>query len=436
MTKVLILGAGISGLCAAYELNKKGIETTILEARDRIGGRIHTIREPFADGQYAEAGAMVVPDSHQLTKHYIRQFNLQLLESGPVYPALYLRNGHRTIGADSPQELQKRFLGPWVDRVLTSLSSPEWPGELRSLDHLTLEEFLTRQGVSQELIAQLRMEYIDEWGDGIGSYSALSGLYDLARGRSGSLFRIQNGSESLTQAFASHIPRIRLNCSVKRIAQTPVEVQITFSENHTLQSERADLLICTIPFSVLDRVEMDMPVEKRNAISELGYTSVCRIYAQVSERFWEAENLTGFGYTDEDFFSVFHSTATQRGPKGILEAYVSGPLSRKLSALSSSDRLREALTRMEKIHPQIRSFLIQATSICWDNDPCAGGAYSWFKPGQMTGLLAAIQSSVGQIHFAGDHTSMLPGWMQGALESSMRVVDEIVARTSRPPCAG
>src|SRR5512132_538157 len=82
--KILIIGAGMAGLCAGYELTQLGHDVTILEARTRPGGRVHTLREPFSDGLYAEAGAARIPDNHDLTLKYLKLFDVPL---EPMYPS-------------------------------------------------------------------------------------------------------------------------------------------------------------------------------------------------------------------------------------------------------------------------------------------------------------------------------------------------------------
>jgi monoamine oxidase len=433
MSKVIVLGAGISGLCAAYELSQNGFEVVILEARDRIGGRVHTIRQPFEQGQFAEAGALVVPDSHSLTKKYLTDFGIALSPAPSNLPAVYRVAGRTWIGtgeeANSPGFLQNKYLGPYIQQVAASLTTHPWPPDsVKAMDDLSLYQFLRNDGISSEEISRLRMEYIDEWGDGIESYSALSGFYDLARGRSSSLFRIKEGSDQLPNAFASRLSNIHLNSPVHQVNQTKDGIEVLFSENGHLQKQQSDFLICTIPYSVLSGVKLDLPSEKRNAIQELGYTSVARVYAQFKERFWLDQGLSGYAYTDHEFLSIFHSTANQDGHAGILEAYISGALARKISSMNESERIEKTLSLLEELHPEMRKHLLTTASICWDQDPWAGGAYSWFKPGQMTNLLPVLGRSSGRIHFAGDHTSSLPGWMQGALESAHRVAAEIKAK--------
>ncbi len=373
---------------------------------------------------------MIIPDTHDLTKKYLSDFNIPLVPAPSNSPSVYNIKGKRSIGTrddpDSPSSLQKKYFTPFIEKVTASLSTNAWPpGDLEAFDKINLYEFLIDQKIPEEEIARLRMEYIDEWGDGIGSYSALSGFYDLARGRTNLLFRIAGGSDRFPAAFADRLPVVLLNRPVHSITQTDQHVEIAFSENGTLQTQRSDFVVCTIPFSILDKTEMDLSSEKWNVIHELGYTSVSRVYAQVRNRFWSEEGLSGCGYTDHEFLSVFHSTANQPGPAGILEAYLSGKLSQKISAMNEVDRIETTLRWMEGLHPQLKNHIVNTTSICWDNDPLAGGAYSWFKPGQMTNLLPRLGLPDRRIHFAGDHTSALPGWMQGALESAHRAVAEI-----------
>jgi monoamine oxidase len=120
----------------------------------------------------------------------------------------------------------------------------------------------------------------------------------------------------------------------------------------------------------------------------------------------------------------------QPGPRGVLEAYVAGDRARKLSAMNADDRFNFTVNQMQIIHPSLRKHLEGGTSVCWDNEQWSRGAYAWFRPVEMTSMMPHIAAPEGRIHFAGDHTSPSPGWMNGALHSGNRVAHEVAARQS------
>jgi monoamine oxidase len=121
------------------------------------------------------------------------------------------------------------------------------------------------------------------------------------------------------------------------------------------------------------------------------------------------------------------ATFGQRGVRGILESYMAGPAARQAAALGEEDRPASTLGDMEKVFPGIRAHYEGGTSYCWDQDPWAQGDYAWFKPGQVATLLPHLARAEGRVHFAGEHTSAWPGWMQGALASGYRAAQEVNA---------
>lgn len=189
--RIAIIGAGLAGLVAGYELKRRGHDVVIFEARSRPGGRVHTIREPFSGGQRAEAGAMFIPSSHDLTIKYARQFGLRLhpIPARALSPTLYLHGRRiapeRPRGYDWPVELSSRerrmtldemseaYLSPVLDRLGNPRAAGWPPPRLQELDGQSYADFLRRRGASPGAIELLRLNDADLIGDGIESVSAL-----------------------------------------------------------------------------------------------------------------------------------------------------------------------------------------------------------------------------------------------------------------------
>jgi monoamine oxidase len=444
---ILILGAGLAGLSAAYKLTQAGHEVTILEARTRAGGRVHTLREPFADNLHAEAGAMFIPQSHNLTMQYVRLFHLPLVAVPAQHrlPSFYLHGKRINPGAagriDWPLDLspEEKRLGlggmteKYVIRVLREMGdavSPAWPPDrLKKYDQMTYAEFLRSQGASSEAVRLLRLNDADLTGDGVDHVSALMVLREAALNLdSGQLYTIRGGTDLLPKALAARLKsKIRYGSRVTRVEQDAQGVRAIYLRADVQETIAADYLICTIPFSVLKEIEVSPKLSpaKQRAIRELPYTSAARVYLQSRREFWTGEGLGISAYTDLPVMAIVNSTLNQKGTRGILDSYMTGEHARRVTGMKETERLGYTLNYVERVYPEIRKNFEGGTSVCWDEDEWARGAYAWFRPGQMSDLLPHIARPEGRLHFAGEHASSWPGWMQGAFQSGHRAAGEI-----------
>lgn len=363
--KVIIIGAGLAGLSAAYELIQAGHDVTILEARLRPGGRVYTLREHFSDGLHVEVGAGRIRHSHGWTHKYVKLFKLSLV---PFYP---------TKLANVLYAQGKRSKFNRIEEVDVSL-----------------------------LIPKLRNE---------------------AKARSAEVeMKIRGGNDLLPKAFAVRLAdKIFYGSPVVKIEQDMQGVNATVLRDGTYTSLTGDRLICTIPFPALKQMEFSprLSPQKENAIQQLGYVAGGRIFLQSRSRYWEQDGCNGFALTEDT--EVWHSTFDQPSRRGILTCYPAGNPTRKLLAMGQNERFGFARSQIESIHPGINHHLEGSFGYFWDEDEWARGAVS--NPGAEN--LAAIRPFVvqpeGRIHFAGEHASSAPAWMQGALESGNRVAQEI-----------
>jgi monoamine oxidase len=447
--KVIVLGAGLAGLAAGFELTQAGHDVTILEARARPGGRVQTLRESFSGGLRAEAGAIFIPNNHQLTLKYTKLFKLSLEPATPLFEArLFYVRGRRVVanwGVDvewpydlTPVERKLGRLGMWQEYISSGLgrlgdvTTAGWPADRRldALDRMSASEFLRSQGASEAAVALLRVGYLDLIGDGVDSYSALLMLRHLAlRQTEAYRFAIRDGTDTLPKAFAERLAaRIRYESPVVSIEPGETSATVVVGRHDQHQRLTADHIICTIPFSVLRHIDVSPPfsVRKTAAIAQLPYTSITRVYLEFRRKAaWTTDNLYITAATDLPIKWVFEHTLNQPGLRGILEAQAAGAEGRRLTRMSDGDRILFALSQLEQIFPGIREDFEHGASKSWDDDPWARGAFAYFRPGQMLSLLPHIARPEGRVHFAGEHTSPWSGWMQGALESGLRAAREI-----------
>ena len=424
--RIVVIGAGLAGLCSAFELANAGHDVTIFEARARPGGRILTLREPFADGLYAEAGAMTISSSHALTLRYARLFELPLVEVKDA-PGAFITHiqGQRV---DRPASA-RRYFGEAL-AAAAGADAPDWPpASLRQYDAMTVGDLWRKNGASEDVLAVLRLGFLGLLGDGIDAVSALNGLRETAlRVPTDLHYRIDGGNDKLPKAFASRLrDRIHYGAPVVRIVHGAASVRLSVKDASGLHEVTADRAICAVPFTTLRDVEISpafSPLTQR-AIVEALSTSVTRTFLQCRTRFWTAGGLSGGASTDLPVTSLSHVTHTQPGSRAILESYTAGANARRLAAMPLDERLAFVVDQGTRIFPELRSQFEGGTSISWGSDPWAKGAYAWFKPGQLALLPPRADQAQGRVHFAGDHTSAFPGWMQGALASAGRVVQEI-----------
>lgn len=439
--RVVVLGAGLSGLVAGYELTQAGHDVIILEAQRRAGGRVFTLRADFSDGLYAEAGAARIPDNHELTLHYAKLFGLTL---DPFYPStlanVTLVRGKR-IRTPAGQSLdlaevpltlsaEERKLGmygiakKYVEPSIRAIASPARI-DSRALDSTTLSQFLRKQGASEGAIELLESPFITPENDRTSLLWLLGELFHMASETK--RYKIRGGNDQLPKAFAQKLAdKIHYGSQVARIERRSDAVRVSVLEAAKPAAVEADFAICCIPFPALRKVEVTpaFSEKKRQAIAELNYDSVTRVILQSRTRYWEKDGCNGFGTSDLPQ-EIWHPTFDQPGPRGLLLSYMFGPLARRVAAMNEAEQLAFAVENMDKAHPGLGPNLEGAVTKIWDTDPWAGGAYALPSVGQVTTLCADIAHPEGRVHFAGEHTSSLTGWMQGALESGLRAAREI-----------
>jgi monoamine oxidase len=441
--RVVILGAGLAGLSAGWELKNAGHDVTILEAQLRPGGRVHTIREGFSDDLYAEAGAARIPISHTITREWIKHFGLELEPFVPTeLSQVALLKGKRVkIPADKPldmsqvpldltpeerkiglDDLDEHYYGELLKKI-GEATSEDWPPEIMRLADVSMADFLRKRGASDDAIHYMML--------GFGQAAALYMIRENSFILSGAKSKIKGGTDQLPRAFAAKLSDgIRYGCVVEHIERGEGRVRVSYRRAGLLDHVEAETVICTIPYGVLRRIAVtpEWTPEKRKVIDNLYYGPVVRTTFQVRRRYWEDEGLNGFGSSDKNFV-VWHPTHGKPGRRGLLQAYVFEDYAHQLSELSEGDRMERMIGDMDEVHPGLRLHLETVVTKCWLNDPWQRGAYTVYLPGQQEWYAETCKRE-GRVWFAGEHTSPWPGWMQGALASGIGVAHEINAESN------
>lgn len=462
-TKVVILGAGVSGMAAAYELGKAGYDCTVLEARGRVGGRNFTLRRGaqldldgrprqvcgFSDGQYFNAGAGRIPTHHTATLGYCREFgvatevevnmcNSALIQSDRVNAGkpIVLRQaildyrGHvaellakcgqsgaldATLGADDR------------DRLMAGLKS--WAGLTEKLVYPGTENagFLTPPAAGAQAgqaVAPLPLSLVDD-----KFVMGAAGFAD-AIDMQATMQQPVGGMDRIPAAFHARLGKVvRLNSEVRAIRRQGNGVAVTYADTATGKTAtvQADYCICTLPFSVLAGIDNDFSPDrqaaiKRNAVLGDGYK-----VAFQSPRFWEQEDriFGGLSFTERDTLMTWYPSDRLNSDEGVIVAgyaFDGKAGSRDLDAQYAYGR-----ETVEKLHPGRSGQLHAPIAIQWSRVKYSQGAWLFLAESDPAGY-ALMSDADGPFYFAGEHLSHIPAWQQGAFTSAHRVVNLIAAR--------
>lgn len=466
--KVIVVGAGLAGLTAGYELEQKGHTVTLLEADPKhLGGRVRTQR--FANGRYGELGAMRIPKQHDLTRKYVTAFGLKLRPFVNSNPEAYtVARGKKVRQKDAAQLAAAYKLDLWergkssdalweraVTEPLKKLTdaerkdlfavTPKTPA-VRNLDRLSLRQLFQNAGLSDEAIEYLAVTQSEET---LFHTAATEVLRDeVLEVYSQDLDEIVGGLDELPKAFAAKLrTKPRTGCEVTEIVQNPDRGTVTarYTEGGQEKEVAADYLVCAVPLSVLGRVKLAPAFSpaKQRAIRQLHYESATKVLLDCATRCWEKDDgifgggtitdlPTGMTYYPSD--NPTRDAKVSAGPGVLLASYSWGMASRRLAVGSPEEVVKRTVKHLSAVHPGLaeKGAVLDSAVWNWDTHRWTAGGFAWFLPGQHTEFHRHLLEPEGRIVLAGEHASLAHSWMQGAIESGLHAVQSILELSKKP----
>ena len=406
---VAIVGGGLAGLRCAEALCADGLDVVVLEARDRVGGRVLSHR--FGDGQTCERGAEFIDSNHAEVLALAARLGLTLTDrSADLDPAATLIDaGGRAVPMSMHASIQPD-MARWLEAVAAvgDDDADEW-GNLADLIHSLDLSVLSRLAIGRHV----RTEYMlppEEVGQRFaGRLTRLQGA-----GRA-ECHRVVGGNDQLATRLAARLgDAVRTGVVVQSIDADAGAIRLMTGETMT-----AATIVAAVPLPVLSRIWPAMPLE----LGAVGYGVGGKISVQFDRRIWRDYASNGEVLTERAWGHLWETTDDQTGDRGVLTNLLSSHDGAAFAALPEApDRL---VAEIDRLFPGAKGLAGERVHTDWTNDPFSLGAYSCFGPGQLTAAMPLMHVPHGRLWLAGEHTDEFSGFMEGALRSGARVAATI-----------
>lgn len=472
--KVAILGAGIAGMTAAYELSKAGCDCTILEARNRAGGRCWTIRGgdiireldseqlcrfESADYLYMNVGPARIPHHHQAVLNYCKDFGVPLQVIVNENRACYFHDDNAFGGKPI---LNRRVVndsrGYIAELLAKAISQNALEKEVSAEDKERILEMVKsfgRLNAEGRYSGSSNSGYIESPAIELQSGKTYAPInfsellksdfwqYKMNFGedynQSATMLEVVGGMDRIAKAFEQRVGQlITYNAKVTEIRKTGSGVRLVYVEQTSgeKRSVDANLAICTIPLSVLHNLDTDFAADYKEAIAvgAKSYVRAVKHGFQSKRRFWEEDDQIygGISWTTQDITQIWYPSVGFQQPTGIIiGGYIwTNEICDRISAIPISQRLQTAVKEGEAIHPGYGDQLKLNTgvSVAWGKIPYSLGGWIEWEEEERERAYRILNSPDGPIYFAGEHLSYLTGWQEGAILSAHKVVREISAQ--------
>jgi monoamine oxidase len=435
--RIIVVGAGFAGLACAYELRSRGYVVTVLEARNRVGGRVLSFKD-MAGGKVVEGGGELIGEKHvhPLWWQYAEKFKLDLRKivwdeknESPIIidgkkiteeegkkiteemeiAKESLNSAAREVNAERPWEtpnadaLDAQSMGDWIRTVQV--------GDLAK--KAIRAEFEGNEGVALERMSYLAFLAMIK-GAGVESY------WDDAE-----THRCAQGNQALADRFVKELGnRVQLGKPVVSIVTGNQRVMVTTQDGQRLTAED---VVLAVPPSVWNKIRFtpELPAALK---PQMGVA--IKYLAGVKKRFWKDAGLTSEALTNADISMTWEATEGQdRGEEAVLTCFSGGPAAERARSRGAVERDAKYRADITAIYADYPENATSARFMDWPADPWVMAAYSFGAPRQMRTVGPALHKGMDTLHFAGEHTSWaFPGYMEGGLHSGVAIAKRLAVR--------
>ncbi len=432
--KVIVVGAGLAGLAAATQLKADGARVTVIEAQDRVGGRVRTLRGAFAEGQHAEAGGDFIDEGQQTIQKLAARHGLTLAPILRHGFAFIRYKGTGSRGRPTVHEAPWGCLARLLEPQITAyrMADKRWDGPIaRLLAAVSVARWLDDVQAAPDVRAAargLRGFFLADPED-LSLLALVDQLASEASGQ-GKMYRIQGGNDQLPLALARSLgEEVHVRAVAQSVMQDKNGVRVAVETSSGASSIKGQYAILAVPATMLRGMDMrpaPPPVQWR-AFHALKYGRVTKAVLQFDRTFWRKRGRAWAFGTDGPTGAVWDANEEQPGRAGIVTLMAGGQASedcRKLVAQEGVDALVGSLRWLGVGSAR----LLHSRLMTWEDDPWVRGGYAFFDSGFDPSLREWLARPHGRVLFAGEHTSVnWQGYMNGAVESGLRAAAEVAA---------
>lgn len=447
---ILIVGAGISGLTAAYRLANAGVPVNIIEARNQVGGRMRSLPKAAGTSITAELGGEYIDTDHTCLRSLAEELGFNVLDIEAAEQGLN-RESYFFGGQFISEEEIIRDFAPVAEQINADLeildnfedyTTTDQP--TIDLDRLSITEYLDRIPTTPVIRQLLRIAYIGEYGRDVEEQSSLNLIFLIGAepgefeifGTSDERFYIDGGNDQVPRQLAELLASsIEVGTVLESISSTPNgRYRVSIRSGQSTFDRIYERVVITIPFTVLRTIPLnvDLPPVKRFAIDTIGYGTNSKLITAYREPIWRSRyNSNGNVLSDLGFQNVWETTqgVFSSGGSRLISQFTGGRQGVLLGSATPQAHAQTLLPQLERVFPGISSLAIRGKEIraYWTGEIYNRGSYSCYLPGQWTQMYGSEGERVGNLFFAGEHTSLeYQGYMEGGCETGEATALEIL----------